>query len=246
MLRSLYLRAKRPLQQQLRKMNETALERTEQSLKHQEDGRKLLQQDFLSNIYGPGFHRRREQIHSSLQVEKSLERRKDSLQTALLVSSSFPTQETPDELNPLTTENFQTGGNFPATCSFSAEGQIGDYGCSLEVDTNGNASFEMSETGAAKQFAETQTSEKLQSADHHITLTKDEITGVERAADGTVTEYQATDACQSHFICAFVFFPISQDLQGHRSSKTAIGCQQALISFIFLTSGLELQVAIYR
>lgn len=193
MLRSLYLRAKRPLQQQLRKMNETALERTEQSLKHQEDGRKLLQQDFLSNIYGPGFHRRREQIHSSLQVEKSLERRKDSLQTALLVSSSFPTQETPDELNPLTTENFQTGGNFPATCSFSAEGQIGDYGCSLEVDTNGNASFEMSETGAAKQFAETQTSEKLQSADHHITLTKDEITGVERAADGTVTEYQATE-----------------------------------------------------
>lgn len=159
MLRSLYLRAKRPLQQQLRKMNETAC--TEQSLKHQEDGGKLLQQDFLSNIYGPGFHLRREQIHSSLQVEKSLERRKDSLQTAL------PT----DELNPLTTENFQTGGNFPATCSFSAEGQIGDYGCSLEVDTNGNASFEMSETGAAKQFAETQTSEKLQSADHHITLT---------------------------------------------------------------------------
>ena len=149
MLRSLYLRAKRPLQQQLRKMNETALERTEQSLKQQEDGGKLLQQDFLSNIYGPGFHLRRAQIHSSLQVEESLERRKDSLQTALLVSSSFPTQETPDELNPLTTENFQTGGNFPATCSFSAEGQIGDYGCSLEVDTNGNASFEMSETGAA-------------------------------------------------------------------------------------------------
>ena len=119
MLRSLYLRAKRPLQQQLRKMNETALERTEQSLKQQEDGGKLLQQDFLSNIYGPGFHLRRAQIHSS----------------------------------------------------FSAEGQIGDYGCSLEVDTNGNASFEMSETGAAKQFAETQTSEKLQSADHHITLT---------------------------------------------------------------------------
>ena len=126
MLRSLYLRAKRPLQQQLRKMNETALERTEQSLKHQEDGRKLLQQDFLSNIYDPGFHLRREQVRSSLKVEKSLQNRRNSLQTALLVSSSFPTQDTEEtefqdteetELNPLTTENFQTGGNFPALFS---------------------------------------------------------------------------------------------------------------------------------
>lgn len=99
MLRSLYLRAKRPLQQQLRKMNETALERTEQSLKHQEDGRKLLQQDFLSNIYGPGFDRRREQIHSSLQVEKSLERRKDSGSKQHFWSHHFQPRRPPDELN---------------------------------------------------------------------------------------------------------------------------------------------------
>ena len=50
--------------------------------------------------------------------------------------------------------------------------------------------------------------------------------GLERAADGTVRVYRATDACQSYFMCACVCFPISEDLQGHRNSKIAPGCQR--------------------
>ena len=74
----------------------------------------------------------------------------------------------------------------------------------------------------------------------------DEITGVERAADGQLLNTKPQMLVKVISFVHLCVFPISEDLQGHRNSKTAIGCQQALISFIFLASGLELQVAIYR
>ena len=201
--RSLFLRAKRPLQQQLRKMNETALERTELCLRGQEDKTRLSQQDFLRDIYSKDFYLKRQQIHSSLSAEKSLQSRRDALQTALLVSSSLPSQEAIDsaqEFNPLTSENF-SDTNFPATFTFEAHASFGGSGFELEVDSNGKMSLAGTEKSDPLQerLEPDEFQDSVVKPDELLaTLTKTRIEGFERSADGTVTDYHQTDAwnCQ--------------------------------------------------
>ena len=167
------------LRQQIRRQNEGALARTKHALEGQETQTGYLQESFRASMYDTSthaFYTMRSRINSSLSHEKNLKQQRDGLQAALQAAAHFPS---PDLLDPLTTENWHTGGKFPATFSFETTA-CGDR-FRATADTNGNSSLEMSSTKSelAGPFFEGQ--------DKHIR-------GVQTDADGASC-FEARDAC---------------------------------------------------